>query len=180
MKVLIGPYPGRRSKKDRKVSIRIDKYDSWSADATLAMIAVPLLKQLKATKHGAPNVDHEDVPAYLRPTKKQIAKYNETGHTDPKFFDRWDWIMFEMIWALNEIAEGHPGEKQFHSGKSDWKFVPIDKDGKEVPEEGAEWFRMDKGPKDTYKLDKKGYTAYHARIQNGCRLFGKYFQSLWD
>jgi hypothetical protein len=29
------------------------------------------------------------------------------------------------------------------------------------------------------KLDREGYDLYEARVQNGCRLFGKYFQSLW-
>ena len=28
--------------------------------------------------------------------------------------------------------------------------------------------------------DKKGYTKHHERISNGTRLFGKYYQALWD
>ena len=46
----------------QKINVRIDKHDTWSMDHTLAHIILPMLKQLKETKHGAPNVDDEDVP----------------------------------------------------------------------------------------------------------------------
>ena len=46
--------------------IKIDKWDTWSMDSTLSPIILPMLKQLKATKHGAPYIDDEDVPAKLR------------------------------------------------------------------------------------------------------------------
>ena len=42
------------SKNERKVKVRIDEYDTWSMDHTLALIILPMLKQLKATKHGSP------------------------------------------------------------------------------------------------------------------------------
>jgi len=29
------------------------------------------------------------------------------------------------------------------------------------------------------KIDKDGLNEYHARIQEGCELFGKHFQTLW-
>lgn len=173
MKIYIGPYPGPKSKKDRTVRIRIDKYDSWNADNTIAMIAVPILKQLQKTKHGSGFVDDEDVPVKLRSTsaKPLTQEQKDNGHVDNLFHKRFNWVLSEIIWALNEEAEGYPGEDKFHSGKIDWKFI-------DVP--GSENKQMVKGPKDTYKLDRKGYDAYHARVRNGCRLFGKYFQTLWD
>ena len=45
---------------------KIDRWDTWSMDHTLGHIALPMLKQLRETKHGAPNTDDEDVPEYLR------------------------------------------------------------------------------------------------------------------
>lgn len=30
------------------------------------------------------------------------------------------------------------------------------------------------------KFDKEGYDAWHKRKANGFRLFGKYFEALWD
>jgi len=68
MKVFIGRYP-KDPNKAQKVNVHIDKWDTWSMDATLAHIIVPMLKQLKATKHGAPLVELEDVPEHLRSEK---------------------------------------------------------------------------------------------------------------
>jgi hypothetical protein len=191
MKIHIGPYPkyNKRTKKtsERKISIRIDHYDTWSMDSTLAFIIVPMLKQLK-NRHGAPFVDVEDVPRNLRPTAKQVSRYSEDGHTDPKFFKRWEWIMDEMIWAFEQ--DNKDWEAAYRSGKTDNLFQALDKDGKNIgkpvklsskkdyPE--ATSYRMVKGPKDTYKLDIRGLEKHHARIKNGHMLFGKYFNSLWD
>jgi len=57
MKAIIGPYPDDDTK--RVETILLDPYDTWNMDHTLALIIVPMLKQLKATKHGAPCVDDE-------------------------------------------------------------------------------------------------------------------------
>ena len=50
-------------------------------DHTLAMIIVPMLKQLKETKHGAPFVDDEDVPEELKSTSAP-AKENDWDTDD--------------------------------------------------------------------------------------------------
>ena len=54
------------NKIERKIKVRIDPYDTWSMDGTLALIILPMLKQLKATKHGSPESDLEDVPEHMR------------------------------------------------------------------------------------------------------------------
>ena len=46
--------------------VKIHNPDTWSFDHTLADIILPGLKQLQATKHGAPFTEDEDVPEYLR------------------------------------------------------------------------------------------------------------------
>jgi len=48
--------------KKQKIEVRIDKYDTWSMDHTLSYIILPMLKQLRATKHGSPFTDDDDVP----------------------------------------------------------------------------------------------------------------------
>ena len=120
MKVKIGKYPSHRfyhnwlynwfgySPKQR-TSIKIHKWDTWSMDDALAPIILPMLVQLKETKHGAPMVDMKDVPKELRATKKQLDTYSKGGDTDPKHFERWDWILDEMIWAFEQ------------KGKDDWQ-----------------------------------------------------------
>jgi hypothetical protein len=139
------------SKKKRKIKITIHKYDTWSMDSTLSMIIAPMLRQLKETKHGSPYVDDEDVPEHLR-SSSALPKENEWD-TDSNFHARWEWVMDEMIWAFNEEEKEH-------------RF------GEDV--EGS--FFKSNGK----LLDKEAYNAYHARKQNGFRLFGKYYQALWD
>lgn len=114
--------------------VRIDPWDTWSMDHTLALIVLPMLQQLKATNHGAPLVDDEDVPEPLRSTSAP-PRENEWD-TDANHFRRWDWVMDEMIFAfetkLNDdyIINSTPEDRQ--------------------------------------------------RVSNGFRLFGKYFEGLWD
>ena len=141
MKVEIGEYP---DKGEQKIEVHIDKWDTWSMDHTLAPIILPMLKQLKETKHGAPNVDTEDVPINLRPTEKDVLKYKELGETDPDFFKRWDWVLDEMIYAFDCKANKDEVYMRFDS-------------------------------KDRIAMEKE-----QERISNGFRLFGKYYESLWD
>ena len=49
----------------RQVYVKIDKFDTWSMDHTLANIVLPMLKQLKQTKRGSPKVDDFDCPQQL-------------------------------------------------------------------------------------------------------------------
>jgi hypothetical protein len=158
------------SKKKRTVKVQIDPWDTWSMDDTLAHIILPMLKQLKATKHGAPMVDVEDVPKELRPTKKEVAAYNKDGTTDDKFFERWDWVLDEMIFAFETKVGDGRWEEQFETGESDLQWKTL---------EGG-MSEMVRGPKHTREYDWEGRKAYQERISNGFRLFGKYFESLWD
>jgi len=126
----------------QKIKIHIDRWDTWSMDHTLAPIILPMLKQLKETKHGAPWVAVADVPRELRPTKKQLMDYQKDGTTDPNFFKRWDWVLDEMIYAFDCKAN-----------KDDV------------------WMRFD---------DRDEQEKEQDRISNGFRLFGKYYENLWD
>jgi hypothetical protein len=87
----------------RRFSVRIDKYDTWGMDSTLSPIILPMLRQLKETKHGAPCTDDADVPEYIRSTYAP-PKENEWD-VDVYHFYRWDWIMDEMIFAFENNDE---------------------------------------------------------------------------
>lgn len=157
--------------------VKIHKSDTWSMDHTLTPIILPMLKQLKATKHGSPFVDDEDVPDHLKSTAAP-PKENDWD-TDDNHHDRWDWVMSEMIFAFEHKADDS-WQDEFRSGNIDFVSVPIDRDGNEVPKGEHDYYRMDRGPNDTYVCDYDGMRVVELRIQNGFRLFGKYFQSLWD
>lgn len=153
--------------------VKIDRWDTWSMDHTLGMIALPMLKQLKKDKHGAPMVDDEDVPEELKSTSAP-AKENEWD-TDGNHFKRWDWIMDEMIFAFEHRIDDS-WQDAFRSGEIDHKSVPCkwDENGKPT------LYQLVDGPNHTYKCDYDGMRVVEERIQNGFRLFGKYYQGLWD
>ena len=191
MRVVIGPYP--KGDRDRKISVRIDKYDTWSMDSTLAYIILPMLKQLQKDKHGAPYTDDEDVPVKLRSTSAPKKK-NEYD-TDKYHFKRWDWILGEMIWAFSQ--QNTDWEDKYCSGKHDMLWQALDKDNnpigkprklsakktkeeKQLQKDNQLMYTMVKGPKHTFKIDHKKRDAHWARMQNGFRLFGKYYTHLWD
>jgi hypothetical protein len=165
------------SKRQRTIKVKIDYWDTWSMDSTLTYIILPMLKQLKESKHGAPLVDDEDVPEELRSTTAP-PKENEYD-VDDNHFKRWDWVMDEMIFAF-ECKLDDSWEDAFRSGEHDTVWIPIDKDGKAVSKEDAKFFRMDNGPNHTYECDYEGMKVVQDRINNGFCLFGKYYQGLWD
>lgn len=158
--------------------VKIHRFDTWSMDSTLAPIILPMLRQLKEAKHGAPYVDPRDVPAHLRP-KRQTKKEKENGHTDSTHFERWDWVMDEMIFAF-EMKCRDDWASDFHAGKIDLQWIPVDKDNNPVDRKDAKWFRMERGPNDTSQWDWEGMRAVQERMTNGFRLFGKYYEGLWD
>lgn len=135
MRVIIEEYPATSQ-------VHIDPWDTWNMDYTLAEIVLPMLQQLKDTKHGAPCVDYEDAPEDLRPTEAEIEAYKRDGSTDPYFFARWDWVMDEMIYAF---------------------YCKVYED--------AVIMRFD---------SREEIVREQNRISNGFRLFGKYYESLWD
>ena len=153
--------------------VKIDRWDTWSMDSTLGMIALPMLKQLQASKHGAPFVDDEDVPEELKSTSAP-AKENEWD-TDDNHFKRWDWVMDEMIFAF-EHHVNREWEESYRSGNIDWKSEACawDENGK------ATMYRQVDGPNNTYECDYEGMKVIEGRIRNGFKLFGKYYQNLWD
>jgi len=147
-------------RRTQKIKVRIDKWDTWSMDHTLAPIILPMLVQLKETKHGAPMVDMEDVPKELRATKAQQNKYAKGGDVDPKHFERWDWIIDEMIYAFEQKNRDHWEE--------DYYGPYIESEDKRELFGRFEW------------IDDEGRKKHQERMSNGFRLFGKYYENLWD
>lgn len=143
--------------------VKIDYWDTWNMDSTLTPIILPMLKQLKAVKHGSPFVDDKDLPKELqRPkiTKAQLAKY-DPDYQDFMIHERWDWVMNEMIWAFEQLNDPEHDTKFFDHSKVDRSESISDQINKT-------------------KFDKEGYNAHQERIQRGLTLFGKYYRGLWD
>lgn len=163
------------SKKKRKISVHIDRWDTWNMETTLGYIIRPMLRQLRANKHGAPWVDDEDVPEHLRSTaaRELTKEERDSGHTDDNHFKRWDWVLDEIIFAFESLEGGinEDWEDQFTTGDYDYQFKKIEEDGTS---------QLVQGPLHTAETDWDGRRAYGERIQRGFCLFGKYYQHLWD
>lgn len=153
--------------------VKIDKWDSWSADYTLGRIILPTLIQLKATKHGAPNVDDEDVPEELK-TINAPAKENEWD-VDGNHFKRWDYVLDEIIWAFEQKNKNN-WQNEYYSGVADYIRVEVE----EPHTTYGKLYQMKHGPNHTQVIDWDGMKAHQTRMSNGFRLFGKYYENLWD
>lgn len=139
--------------------IKIDHWDTWSMDFTLSPIILPMLKQLKETNHGAPYVDDDDVPENLKSTSAPPKK--SEWDVDENHFPRWAWVMDEMIWAFRQLSDNDHETKFF------------DYSGVDNSKGWAEQFHK-------VKCDTVSLEQHNKRINNGLRLFGKYYRSLWD
>ena len=140
----------------RQVYVRIDKHDTWSMDHTLAHIILPMLKQLKATKHGSPKVDDFDTPQRLWST---AAKPKQDPYDIDEFWhDRWEYVLSEMIWAFEQ--ELNNAEEQFYNYPD--PKLPIKEQLSKIT------------------VNEQALREWEHRKQRGFQLFGKYYQHLWD
>ena len=140
--------------------VKIDQWDTWSIDYTLSLIIVPMIKQLKETKHGAPFVDDEDVPEELKSTSAPPKE--DDYDTDENHFKRWDWVLDEMIWAFEQKLNYNSEDKFFDHAEWDEKEKDFGKNFHKI------------------KIDQVGLKVHEDRKANGFRLFGKYYSGLWD
>lgn len=116
VKVSIGPYP--RGDKERKITVKIDGYDVWNADHTLALIIHPLLVKVKESKPGAPFVHDEDVPDHLKASNATSEKI-DLFDTDEFWHQRWEYVIDEMIWAFAQIIDDNE-EPNYDGTKGKW------------------------------------------------------------
>ena len=118
MRVKIGKYPTHRFYHNflydkfgyaptQNVEVKIDEWDTWNMDETMAHIILPMLKQLRKKKHSYPS----SLP-------------NEAA---------WNDIVDKMIFSFS--SKLNDWEDQFHSGVQDIEWVD-NKDGTSSMEKG--------------------------------------------
>lgn len=146
------------SKRKRTIKVRIDPYDVWSFDHTLSMIIYPALVKLKEQKHGYFLVDDDDVPEELRSHNGTIDKdYNWDSLAEA----RCNYLFDELIWTFKQISSDNDEEEFYDHSEMNLKD-DITLQIKQL------------------KVDREGLQKHWDRIKNGTRLFGKYYQNLWD
>ena len=80
---------------------------------------------------------------------------------DDLIHKRWAWVLDEMIWAFEQKVADDPESK----------FFDYTDCGDKLP-----WDENYTGP----KVDWDGLNAHNERKRNAFRLFGKYYEGLWD
>jgi len=157
VKVHIGEYPRYRFYHkwfglpvEQKIKVSLDPWDTWNMDFTLAHIVLPMLKQLQATKQGSAVVDDEDVPHL----PKKLLASNESMQYDLFASEEQD----ELSWA--QYVER-------------WQWVL---------EEMIYAFdcKVNKDEVYMWEMTREELEQEQKRISNGFRLFGKYYEGLWD
>ena len=178
MKIKINKYP--KGSGDRKLSIEIENFDTWNLDHTLALIILPALLQLKATKHGIPH-EFADVGGENYIDQESFDFYKDSH--DWAFDEgvkRWEEALDKMIWSFQQLAIEDYEEKYRH-GKGEYDFVESDRQyPNPVTGKMEKTYQMvDKNPGEHW-FDFAGQTLHEERIQEGLELFGKYYRHLWD
>lgn len=178
MKVHIGKF--YKGTPNRKVNIEIENFDTWSLDHSLALIILPCLIQLKATKQGVPH-DFATVGGEDYEAQDSFDFYKETVNEN---FDQkvkeWDEVLDKMIWSFQQLAL-EEYDDQYHHGKAEYDWVKTDKKyPNPISGKMEDTYKMvDKNP-DAHWYDHVGHKLHEERIQEGLELFGKYYRALWD
>jgi len=109
MKVEIGCYPDSKSKARRTIRVKIDVWDTWSLNHTLALIIAPALRKFKKANNGVPGSlmdlsHHETMEWNSAAFKKAERKASDRADKE------WDRILDVMIWSFEEVAADNPSE----------------------------------------------------------------------
>lgn len=146
----------------KRALVKVDYWDIWSLDDSLAQVILPCLIKLKESKCGHGLVDDADVPEELGIRSTQCKeKWNPDHGWDPNSESRYTWVLDEMIFAMHHIVNSDWEEIFYWSQENKHKFPEV------VEMIGSG------------EYDYKGSQKVQERIQRGCELFGKYFRSLW-
>lgn len=146
MKVNIKNYPNPDGmfykmgiNKEQKVSVKIDKWDTYNMDETLAHIVHPMLVQLKETKHTHPSDLTEE---------------------------KWDSILDDMIFAFK--SKLYNWEEEFTSGVWDMELKDKIEPGlMEMTEGPNHTYKIDeKGRKKYQTRVAKGFTLFGKYYNN--------------
>ena len=141
--------------------VKIDEWDTWSADGTLAKIILPTLIQYKKIKTGVPG-DFTHTGGEDYDFQSCFDFYKTNSKLSMQAANEWDIILDKMIFSFSHLVDDD-WESEFCTGS----FV----NSIQIGEPG--WIG-------TYTCDYDAINKVHEQIQEGLNLFGKYYRNLWD
>ena len=177
MKAKLGKY---QKNNRRKIDIHIDSSDTWSAYYTIALIALPILLQIREEKMGVP-AEFGDVLGndYDSQMSFDFVKEDHDWAFEEKIKE-WDNTLNKMIWSFQQIVHDDYDELYHHGvPKYSWKKLDEVYTNPITNKQEGLYEMVDENP-DEHWYDIEGHTLHNERIKEGLILFGKYFQNLWD
>ena len=164
--------------KERKIEVIIEQWDTYSMDHTAALIILPLLLQLKQTKHGV----HSGLVTRTGGDMDNNLCFDFIAEDENAVFDKlcdqWDEILDKMIWSFQQLVDDSYDSKYHHGHmKLGWKPIEITNPTTGNVEKAYEM--VDENPGEHW-YDHVGHQLHEERIQEGLELFGKYYRNLWD
>jgi hypothetical protein len=141
----------RNRKSTQNSFVKIDYYDTWNVDGTIASIVAPLLKTFI-------NEKDESYPG-------QFENY-----------EQWEEVMKKMLWSFEQLNADW--ESQFYEvTKSKISFNVIRDD---KPGSGYQIFNRMNFDGDITRWAPRASEEHRKRIQDGLDLFAKHYFSLWN
>lgn len=171
MKVNISPY---KKNGFQKVEVDIQRHDILSMDYTLALIILPMLLYFKEQRTGVPGQLYSE--HYGNQYEFSFVDENLAENYRAK---KWEDILDKMIWSFQQIIEDATTSKYSH-GTFDFKFKKSKKKfTNPVTGKQETVYVLEENENNTYWFDDVGYDLHNKRIQEGLKLFGEYYSSLW-
>ena len=119
--------------------------------------------KIKIHKWDTWSMDHTLAPIIL----PMLVQLKATNHGYPADLTekKWDSIMDEMIWAFEQKCRD-----DWESDYYEYRELGLEEEGKADNQFGLKlvW------------EDREGQKAHQKRMTNGFKLFGKYYENLWD
>jgi hypothetical protein len=159
MKVHLGNYPARRGKK-RLVRVTIDPWDTCAMYSDLALIILPMLKQLRKSESRA-------FPVSLLSEEDKVGRM--TGEREAEIENLWKEIQDKMIFSFQQAVND---ENDDPVGLLYEKYPRPP--GLKINHKFMDWV-----PKEELEEMLRAQKVYAKRKKEGFELFGKYFTSLW-
>jgi len=159
MKVRIGNYKSERAKKPRIEKVAVHPWDTYSADNTLALVIHPVLVAFKedVKEKGAVPSDFLDPVDVSAMTEEEAQALHEKMYNEALL--KWEGIIDQMIWSFGEVKGDYAGEESF------FKIKDTDADVMDL--------------ESRYDIDNNGLNDYYEKIDEGLKLFARYYRSLW-
>ena len=179
MKVNIRKY--NKGNTARKVDVKVENFDTWSLDHTLASIILPALIQLKHTKQGVPSEFTDRIGGDFDSNLVFDFIKEDENEVFNQLCDKWDEVLDKMIWSFLQLSIEDDYDHQYHHGKMDFEWIKSEHTYTDpITGKTEKTYQMkDKNP-GSHWYDSVGQNLHEERINEGLELFGKYYRSLWD